>query len=176
MNIPLFLHIFFIYFLIILNSNFAQANIVFILVDDLGWADVSYHGSKINTPNIDSLANNGIKFEKFYSSQFTSQAQSSLLTGRFPFRMGLQTGSIFSNTNYGIPEDEELLPELLSQNGFNTYFCGQWALGVNNKYLPTNNGFKYFNGFSPVNTLNINTQERRMHSSREKKQVKKLVP
>ena len=104
MNIPLFLHIFFIYFLIILNPNFAQANIVFILVDDLGWADVSYHGSKIKTPNIDSLAENGIKFEKFYSSQFTSQAQSSILTGRYPFRMGLQTGSIFSNTNYGIPE------------------------------------------------------------------------
>ena len=126
---------FFIYFLIILNPNFAQANIVFILVDDLGWADVSYHGSKIKTPNIDSLAKNGIKFEKFYSSQFTSQAQSSILTGRYPFRMGLQTGSIFSNTNYGIPEDEELLPEILSQNGFNTYFCGQWALGVNNKNI-----------------------------------------
>ena len=161
MNIPLFLHIFFIYFLIILNPNFAQANIVFILVDDLGWADVSYHGSKIKTPNIDLLAENGIKFEKFYSSQFTSQAQSSLLTGRYPFRMGLQTGSIFSNTNYGIPEDEELLPEILSQNGFSTYFCGQWALGVNNsKYLPTNNGFKYFNGFSPLNTINSIAQER----------------
>ena len=126
MNIPLFLHIFFIYFLIILNPNFAQANIVFILVDDLGWADVSYHGSKIKTPNIDLLAENGIKFEKFYSSQFTSQAQSSLLTGRYPFRMGLQTGSIFSNTNYGIPENEELLSEILSKNGFNTFFCGQW--------------------------------------------------
>ena len=128
MNISLFLHIFFIYFLIIFNPNFAQANIVFILVDDLGWADVSYHGSKIKTPNIDSLAKNGIKFEKFYSSQFTSQAQSSLLTGRYPFRMGLQTSSIFSDTNYGIPEDEELLSEILSQNGFSTYFCGQWAL------------------------------------------------
>ena len=75
--------------------------------------------------------------------------------------MGLQTGSIFSNTNYGIPKDEELLPEILSQNGFSTYFCGQWALGVSdNKYLPTNNGFKYFNGFSPINSINTNTQER----------------
>ena len=75
--------------------------------------------------------------------------------------MGLQTGSIFSNTSYGIPKDEELLPEILSQNGFNTYFCGQWALGINNKkYLPTNNGFKYFNGFSPVNSIDINAQEK----------------
>ena len=50
--------------------------------------------------------------------------------------MGLQTGSIFSNTNYGIPKDE-VLPEILSQNGFNTYFCGQWALEliIKNIYL-----------------------------------------
>lgn len=155
------MHIFFIYFLIILNPLFAEENFVFILVDDLGWADVSYHGSKIKTPNIDFLATNGIKFEKFYSSQFTSQAQSSLLTGRYPFRMGLQTGSIFSNSNYGIPENEELLSEILSKNSFNTYFCGQWALGLSdNKYLPTNNGFKYFNGFSPVNTISNFTQKR----------------
>ena len=121
-----FFYLFFNYF----KSKFCTSKYSFILVDDLGWADVSYHGSKIKTPNIDLLAENGIKFEKFYSSQFTSQAQSSLLTGRYPFRMGLQTGSIFSNTNYGIPEDEELLPEILSQNGFSTYFCGQWALGA----------------------------------------------
>src|SRR4051812_48583856 len=81
---------------ILLVSSFAMAadaprpNILFILSDDMGWADVSYHGGENKTPNIDSLAAAGVRLEQFYVQPVCSPTRSSLMTGRYPMRYGLQ--------------------------------------------------------------------------------------
>ena len=69
-----------------------QPNIVYFLADDLGWADVGYHGSDIKTPSIDKLASSGAKLESFYAQPVCSPTRAALMTGRYPIRYGLQTG------------------------------------------------------------------------------------
>ena len=69
-------------------------HIVYILADDLGWADVGYHGSDIQTPTIDALAAGGTRLDQFYVQPMCTQTRAALMTGRYPFRYGLQTAVI----------------------------------------------------------------------------------
>ncbi|MHC4806574.1 MAG: sulfatase-like hydrolase/transferase, partial [Planctomycetota bacterium] len=71
-----------------------KPNIVFILTDDLGWKDVGYHGGDIETPNIDTLASEGTRLDQFYVQPVCSPTRSSLMTGRYPMRYGLQVGVV----------------------------------------------------------------------------------
>ena len=71
-----------------------KPHVLFILADDLGWHDTGYHGSEILTPNIDKLANNGVKLENYYVQQSCSPTRTQLLTGRYQIRTGLQKGVI----------------------------------------------------------------------------------
>jgi arylsulfatase A-like enzyme len=92
-------------------------NIVYIVSDDQGWKDVGYHGSDIQTPNIDALANGGARFEQFYTQPFCTPTRAALMTGRYPFRYGLQTVVIPSSHTYGLATDEWLLPQALKEAG-----------------------------------------------------------
>jgi arylsulfatase A-like enzyme len=83
-------------------------NIVYIISDDQGWKDVGYHGSDIKTPNIDALAAGGARLEQFYAQPMCTPTRAALLTGRYPFRYGLQTAVIPSSHTYGLPTDERL--------------------------------------------------------------------
>jgi len=74
----------------------AKPNILYIVADDLGWKDVGLHGSDIRTPNLDALAKTGARLEQFYAQPFCTPTRASLMTGRYPFRYGLQTAVIFS--------------------------------------------------------------------------------
>ena len=85
-------------------------NIVYIIADDLGWKDVGFHGSDIKTPNIDQLAAAGARLEQFYAQPMCTPTRAALMTGRYPFRYGLQTLVIPSGHTYGLPTDEWLLP------------------------------------------------------------------
>jgi len=87
-----------------------RPNIVYIVADDLGWKDVGFHGSDIKTPNIDKLAETGARLEQFYVQPMCTPTRAALLTGRYPFRYGLQTAVIPTPSKYGLATDERLLP------------------------------------------------------------------
>ena len=122
-------------------------NIVYIVADDLGWKDVGFHGSDIKTPNIDRLAETGVKFDQFYVQPMCTPTRAALLTGRYPLRYGLQTAVIPSGGQYGLATDEWLLPEALKEAGYKTALIGKWHLGhAKTEYWPRQRGFDYFYG------------------------------
>lgn len=122
----------------------AKPNILFLLADDLGWSDVGYHGEQIRTPNIDRLAAEGVKLEQFYVQPVCSPTRASLMTGRYPFRLGLQVGVIRPWADYGLPLEERMLPQALHEVGYYTAICGKWHLGLHERqYLPTARGFDH---------------------------------
>lgn len=124
-----------------------KLNIIVILVDDLGNADVGYHGSDIRTPNIDALAQGGVKLENFHGMPVCTPARAALMTGRSPMRYGLQTLVIFPNHKYGLPTDERTLPQALKETGYSTSMVGKWHLGhADKKFWPQNRGFEHFYG------------------------------
>jgi arylsulfatase A-like enzyme len=124
-----------------------QPNIIVILVDDLGNADLGYRGSDIRTPNIDALAQGGVRLENFHGMPVCTPARAALMTGRYPMRYGLQTLVIFPNHSYGLPTDERTLPQALKEVGYNTAMVGKWHLGhADKKFWPQNRGFDHFYG------------------------------
>jgi arylsulfatase A-like enzyme len=128
-------------------ADAAPPNVVVILADDLGNADLGYRGSDIKTPNIDKLASGGVRLESFHGMPVCTPARAALMTGRYPMRYGLQTLVIFPNHKYGLPTDERTLPEALKEAGYTTAMVGKWHLGhADQKYWPQNRGFDHFYG------------------------------
>lgn len=127
------------------NSN--RPNIVYLLADDLGWRDVGFHQGEPRTPHLDRLAANGAVLNAFYAQPFSSQTRAAMLTGRYPMRYGLQTLSITSTGDYGLPSDERTFAQALKDSGYRTAFVGAWLLGHTDKeYWPTRRGFDRFYG------------------------------
>ena len=125
----------------------SQPNIIVILADDLGNADLGYRGSDIRTPNIDALAKGGVQLESFHGMPVCTPARAALMTGRYPMRYGLQTLVIFPNHSYGLPTDERTLPQALKEAGYSTSMVGKWHLGhADKKFWPQNRGFDHFYG------------------------------
>ncbi|HEX7901690.1 MAG TPA: arylsulfatase [Planctomycetota bacterium] len=119
-------------------------NIVVLLADDLGWADVGWHRSEIPTPRLDGLAEAGAKLEAFYVQPVCSPTRAALLTGRYPMRHGLQVGVVRPWARYGLPLEERTLPDALREAGYATSICGKWHLGHHEPaYLPTRRGFDH---------------------------------
>ena len=83
-----------------------RPHIIVFLADDLGWGDVGYHGSRIGTPAIDSLASEGTRLSRFYVMPVCSPTRGALLTGRYPIRLGLQCGVVRPWATHGLPTDE----------------------------------------------------------------------
>ena len=124
-----------------------RPNIIFIMADDLGNADLGYRGGQIQSPNIDKLAQEGVRLESFYGQQVCTPARAALMTGRYPMRYGLQTLVIFPSHTYGLPTDERTLPQALKEAGYKTLMTGKWHLGhADKKFWPQNRGFDYFYG------------------------------
>ena len=121
-----------------------RPNIVFFLIDDLGYTDVSYHGGEIKTPHIDRLAAAGAKLEAFYVQPVCSPTRAALMTGRYPMRHGLQVGVVRPWAQYGLPLNERTLAQALKETGYVTALCGKWHLGhFAPEYLPTRRGFDH---------------------------------
>jgi arylsulfatase A-like enzyme len=122
-----------------------QPNIVHIVADDLGWKDVGFNGcTDIRTPNIDALAAGGATFTKFYVQPMCTPTRAALMTGRYPFRYGLQTIVIPGPAGYGLDTTEWLLPQCLKEAGYTTAIIGKWHLGhADMKYWPRQRGFDY---------------------------------
>lgn len=126
-----------------------KPDIVFILADDLGYKDVGFTGcTEIKTPNLDKLAAAGTVLNQFYVQPVCSPTRASLMTGRYPIRYGLQTGVIKPDDKYGLPLNEQLLPQGLHDAGYTTFAVGKWHLGHFDKaYWPTSRGFDHHYGF-----------------------------
>src|SRR5262245_43798483 len=98
-----------------------KPNIIYIVADDLGWKDVGFNGATdIKTPNLDKLAAGGAKFTQFYVQPMCTPTRAALMTGRYPFRYGLQTIVIPTAAGYGLDTTEWLMPRCLKEAGYNT--------------------------------------------------------
>ena len=121
-------------------------NIIVILADDLGYADLGCYGSRINTPNIDSMARDGALFQNFYStSPVCSPSRAALMTGRYQTRVGMPSVLGPADT-CGLPDGETTVAQVLKPLGYKTMCVGKWHLGRPPKYLPTNRGFDEYYG------------------------------
>ena len=137
-----------------------RPNIIFIMADDLGNADLGYRGGQVKTPNIDKLANEGVRLGSFYGEPVCTPSRAALMTGRYPMRYGLQTLVIFPSHTFGLPTDERTLPQALKDVGYQTLVVGKWHLGhANRKYWPQNCGFDHFYG-NVMGEVNYFTRER----------------
>lgn len=121
-------------------------NIVVIAGDDLGYGDLSCYGSSISTPNIDSIAQQGMQFLQCNSaSPVCSPARAGILTGRYPNRYGIPR-VLDVNDTYGIPASETTIAQMLKPSGYATMAVGKWHLGSVQPYLPINKGFDEWYG------------------------------
>lgn len=125
-----------------------RPNIVIIVADDLGYADVSFNGGEIQTPAIDSIAKEGVRLDSFYASMVCSPTRAGLMTGRYPIRFGCMAAVIPPWRKGGMPESEHTIAELCAEAGYKrrAHF-GKWHLGHSeSKYLPLHQGFTHFYG------------------------------
>ncbi|MBN1419545.1 MAG: sulfatase-like hydrolase/transferase [Planctomycetes bacterium] len=145
----------------------ARPNIVFILADDLGWADAGYHGSSIRTPRIDRLAREGIRFDRHYVLPTCTPTRVGLMTGRYPSRYGVLSpayGQIFD-------DDTVTLAAALRAGGYETCISGKWHMGSPPDCVPLKYGFEssygYFHGQIDPYTHRYKTGERSWHRNDE---------
>jgi arylsulfatase B len=130
---------------IIKNS---KPNILILLADDLGFGDVGFHGSDIQTPNIDRIASEGVVLDQFYSCPMCSPTRAGLMTGRYPIRFGLMRSVVPPQRDFGLSVDEETIADMMGKAGYDYRgIIGKWHLGHREqKWLPVNRGFTHFEG------------------------------
>lgn len=125
----------------------SRPHIVIILADDLGWNDVGYHGSEINTPNIDRLASEGLELDRFYVQPTCSPTRAALMTGKSPKKLGISR-AIAKGQKIGLDLNERILPQYLNTLGYRSVMVGKWHLGNHTPaYAPPARGFQHFYGF-----------------------------
>ena len=122
----------------------SRPNILFILADDLGWGDVSCHGSPIRTPNIDRLMKQGVELGQHYVQPMCTPTRASLLSGRYPSRFGPHA-TVPSNRPV-FPDGYQTLASVLRDSGYDTGLFGKWHLGATQNHGPNEFGFNYSYG------------------------------
>ena len=131
-------------------SNSQPPNIVFILADDLGWADLSVYGqTDFQTPHLDLLAAQGVRFTQAYAnSAVCSATRFALITGRYQYRFrgGLEEPLVSKAHLHGLPPEHPTLPSILRDNGYATALIGKWHLGNLPNFGPLKSGYQRFFG------------------------------
>src|SRR5688572_19116020 len=122
------------------NAQGRRPNIVVIVADDMGYADIGPHGVKdIPTPNIDALAKSGIRFTDAYvTGPYCSPTRAGLMTGRYPQRFGheFNIGGMEIHADAGLPLDQVTLADRLRAAGYRTALFGKWHLGAAERFRP----------------------------------------
>lgn len=128
-----------------------RPNVIIILTDDQGYNDVGFNGSKdIPTPNIDRIANNGVKFTNAYVTYpVCGPSRAGLITGRYQDRFGFGRNPLLAihDTNQGLPLSEETIATVLDRENYQTMAIGKWHLGAHPRLRPLERGFDEFFGF-----------------------------
>lgn len=124
-----------------------RPNIIMVLVDDLGFTDLGCYGSGIETPNLDRLANEGIRFRQFYNASISAPTRASVITGQYHHRAGV---GYFEGSNLGLPAYQGFLnqesltfAEVLRQTGYSTLHSGKWDVGLERDQWPNQRGFEH---------------------------------
>jgi arylsulfatase A-like enzyme len=138
----------------LLRSQNNRPNIIYIMADDLGYADLSCYGrSNYQTPHLDKLASQGIKFMNAYAAAaLCTPTRTAFMTGRYPARtpIGLMEPLRWAHKDslVGLTPNYTSVATLLKKNGYETFLVGKWHLGYGATYTPNKNGFDYFFGFN----------------------------
>jgi len=132
----------------------ARPNVVIIFADDLGYGDLGCYGAQgYQTPNLDRLAAEGVRFTDFYVAQAVcSASRAALLTGCYPNRIGI-LGALGPRDRHGIHDAESTIAELLKSRGYATAVFGKWHLGHHPQFLPTRHGFDEYFGLPYSNDM-----------------------
>lgn len=135
------------------NNKDKLPNIIVILADDMGYADIGIFGASISTPHLDRMAMEGKKLTSFYVMPNCSPSRAALLTGSYPLRAGVPVvlgpqGPEWTKNRYtiGLNPKEETIADLLKQSAYATGIVGKWHLGHHQEHLPLNQGFDEFYG------------------------------
>src|SRR4029450_10510426 len=129
-----------------------RPNVVLIITDDVGYGDIgSYGAPDIKTPNIDSLARDGVRLTDFYANGANcSPTRTGLISGRYQQRFGIERplgAGGKTDWDRGLTPTGSSLPRLLKNNGYATALVGKWHLGWKSEFSPLAHGFDYFFGF-----------------------------
>ena len=126
-----------------------RPNIVYIMADDLGYADLSCYGRRdYTTPKVDRLAAEGMKFLQAYAnSAVCSATRTALITGRYQYRLPVGLVEPLNSEPLGLPPEHPTLPSLLKKAGYGTTLIGKWHLGRLPDYGPLKSGYDHFWGF-----------------------------
>jgi arylsulfatase len=126
-----------------------QPNIILIMADDMGYSDIGSYGGEVNTPNLDRLATEGIRFKEFYNNSICAPTRASLLTGQYPHRAGVG----YFDVDLGLPAYQGFLNkesltfgEVLRNAGYSTLLSGKWHVGKDSLSWPNQRGFDKFYG------------------------------
>src|SRR5215203_1712422 len=146
----IFLLFFAFFFQTLSAQKESRPNIIYIMADDLGYADLSCYGRKdYQTPNLDKLCAQGVKFLNAYAAApVCTPTRVAFMTGRYPARIevGLHEPLDWSTKDsiIGLSPEIPSMPALLKQAGYETYLVGKWHLGFKPQFNPLKNGFDYF--------------------------------
>ena len=155
-------HVFWVVASVLILNNVVTAqrppNVVIIMADDLGYGDLGCYGHpSIRTPNLDRMAQEGMRFTDFYScAPVCTPSRAGLLTGRYPVRSGMTSSKrrvLFPNSTGGLPADEVTIAEALKTRGYATACIGKWHLGHRPEHLPDRHGFDHYFGLPYSNDM-----------------------
>ncbi|PWJ57303.1 arylsulfatase A-like enzyme [Dyadobacter jejuensis] len=132
-----------------------RPNIIIFFTDDQGYADVGCYGAEgFETPHIDRLASEGVRFTNFYvPATVCTPSRAGLLTGRYPKRYNLHEAVLFPFSEGGLSLNEYTMAEMLKDNGYTTSIIGKWHLGHKEEFMPNNQGFDQFYGVPYSNDM-----------------------
>ncbi|MDV7139185.1 sulfatase [Maribacter sp. TH_r10] len=142
--------------LVLAQKKTEKPNVILIFTDDQGYQDVGVFGSPlISTPNLDTMASNGMKFTDFYSaSSVCSPSRAALLTGAYPPRIGVPE-VLWPNIPGGLSNEELTIADMLKTQEYATACIGKWHLGDRDQYMPTAQGFDMYYGIPYSNDMSV---------------------
>lgn len=133
-------------------------NFIVIFIDDMGYGDIGPFGSTLNrTPNLDQMAQEGMRLTSFYAAPVCTPSRAALMTGCYPKRVGLMHGSwhpvLMPGDEHGLNPDEITVAEILKEKSYATACIGKWHLGDQPAFLPTRHGFDHYYGIPYSNDM-----------------------